>query len=210
MAHYTLIVEDHPLYREGLGDTLSSILTDTVVLKASSAEEGLLLTDHLLDVRLICLDIGLPKLNGIDAIAVFRSRFPRSVLIVVSGNEQADMQKLAIERGANAFIPKSSSPNEIAALVHHQMTGEWLAPGFDLANSAPDEGCRIRHLLTLRQSEVLQLIDMGMGNKEIALHLGVAEVTVKQHVTGLFRALGVNCRSKALQIARKSGLLSSA
>jgi DNA-binding NarL/FixJ family response regulator len=205
-----LIVEDHPLYREGLGDTLSSILTDTVVLKASSAEEGLLLTDHLQDVRLICLDLGLPKLNGVGAVSVFRSKFPRAVLIVVSGNEQADMQKLAIERGANAFIPKSASPNEIAALVHRSMTGEWLAPGFDLADIEPDEGGRIRPLLTLRQSEVLQLIDIGMCNKEIAKHLGVAEVTVKQHVSGLFRALGVNCRSKALMIARKSGLLSTA
>ena len=131
MAHYTLIIEDHPLYREGLGDTLASILTDTVVLKASSAEEGLMLTDHLQEVRLICLDLGLPNLQGIDAVSVVRAKFPKAVLIVVSGTEEAGLQKLAVERGADAFIPKSAPGHEIAAVVHRAMAGEWLVPRFD-------------------------------------------------------------------------------
>jgi two-component system nitrate/nitrite response regulator NarL len=209
MAHYTLIVEDHPLYREGLGDTLSVLLTDTVVLKASSAEEGLMLTDHLQDVRLICLDLGLPNLQGIDAVSIFRSKFPKAVLIVVSGADEQGLQKLAVERGADAFIPKSASAHEISAVVHRSMAGDWLAPRLDLAVAGADDG-RASPLLTTRQSEVLQLLDMGFSNKQIAKRLDVAEVTVKLHVSGIFRAFGVNCRSKALLIARKSGLLSSA
>jgi len=208
MAHYTLIVEDHPLYREGLGDALSSILTDTVVLMASSAEEGLLLTDHLQDVRLICVDLGLPNLPGIDAISVFRSKFPKAVLVVVSGEESADLQRLAMERGADAFIPKSASTHEIAAVVHRSMAGEWLAPRIGPADDRSVRGGRVSLALTARQSEVLQLLDMGLSNKQIAKHLDVAEVTVKMHVSGIFRAFGVNCRSKALLMARRAGLLS--
>jgi DNA-binding NarL/FixJ family response regulator len=210
MAHYTLIIEDHPLYREGLGDTLASILTDTVVLKASSAEEGLMLTDHLQEVRLICLDLGLPNLQGIDAVSVFRAKFPKAVLIVVSGTEEPGLQKLAVERGADAFIPKSAPGHEIAAVVHRAMAGEWLVPRFDLGGAKSDDGKRASPFLTGRQSEVLQLLHMGLSNKQIAKRLDLAEVTVKLHVSGIFRAFGVNCRSKALLIARRAGLLSAA
>jgi len=207
MTHYTLIVEDHPLYREGLGDTLSLVLTDTVVLKASSAEEGLLMTDHLQDVRLICIDLGLPKIQGLAAVSIFRTKFPRAVLIVVSGNEQTELQQLAIERGANTFIPKSASPNEIAQLVHKAMAGEWMLPNFEVTNNKPLKSNHIKPFLTIRQSEVLSLLAAGMSNKQIARQLDVAEVTVKLHVTGIFRAFGANCRSQALLVARKSGLL---
>jgi len=207
MTHYTLIVEDHPLYREGLGDTLSLVLTDTVVLKASSAEEGLLMTDHLQDVRLICIDLGLPKIQGIDAVSIFRTKFPRAVLIVVSGNEQTELQQLAIERGANTFIPKSASPNDIAQLVHKAMAGEWMLPNFEVTNSKPLNPNQVKPFLTIRQSEVLSLLAAGLSNKQIARQLDVAEVTVKLHVTGIFRAFGANCRSQALLVARKSGLL---
>ena len=123
MAHYTLIVEDHPLYRAGLGDTLSAILADTVVLKTSSAEEGLLLTDHLQDLRLICLDLGLPNLKGMEAVIAFRRKFSKAVLIVVSGDETVDVRRTAIDSGADAFIPKSASADEIVAVVHQAMAG---------------------------------------------------------------------------------------
>ncbi|MQR02641.1 response regulator [Glaciimonas soli] len=207
MTHYTLIVEDHPLYREGLSDTLSLILTDTVVLKASSAEEGLLMTDHLQDVRLICIDLGLPKIQGVDAVSIFRTKFPRAVLIVISGNEQTELHKLALKRGANTFIPKSASSDEIAALVHRAMAGEWLMPHVELAESKTMAPSHVKPFLTMRQNEVLQVMAMGMSNKQIARHMNLAEVTVKLHVTGIFRAFGANCRTQALQIARKSGLL---
>ena len=210
MAHYTVIVEDHPLYREGLGGALSAILTDTIVLTASSAEEGLLLTDHLQDVRLICLDLGLPNLQGIDAVSVFRSKFPKAALLVVSAEEEPRLQRLAVERGADAFIPKSASTHEIAAVVHRSMAGEWPAVGIDHTDDGATKGGRSSPILTTRQSEVLQLLNMGLSNKQIAKHLDVAEVTVKLHVSGIFRAFGVNCRSKAVLIARKSGLLSAA
>jgi two-component system nitrate/nitrite response regulator NarL len=207
MTHYTLIVEDHPLYREGLSDTLSMILTDTVVLKASSAEEGLLMTDHLQDLRLICIDLGLPKISGIDAVSIFRTKFPRAVLIVVSGNEQTELHQLALERGANTFIPKSAAPNEIAVLVHRAMAGEWLTPNAGLIEPRTLDSSHVKPFLTMRQNEVLNLLAVGMSNKQIARHLNLAEVTVKLHVTGIFRAFGANCRSQALLIARKSGLL---
>jgi len=207
MTHYTLIVEDHPLYREGLSDTLSLILTDTVVLKASSAEQGLLMTDHLQDVRLICIDLGLPKISGVDAVSIFRTKFPRAVLIVISGNEQTELHQLALARGANTFIPKSAAPNEIAVLVHRAMAGEWLMPNVALAEPRTRDASHVKPFLTMRQNEVLNLLAVGMSNKQIARHLNLAEVTVKLHVTGIFRAFGANCRSQALLIARKSGLL---
>jgi DNA-binding NarL/FixJ family response regulator len=127
-------------------------------------------------------------------------------LIVISGNELIALQKSALEKGANAFISKSATPHEIAATVHKAMTGQWLMPKFDLNVEQSEHA---KPFLTLRQSEVLQLLAMGLSNKRIAKQMDLAEVTVKLHVSGIFRAFGVNCRSKALMIARKSGLLSS-
>jgi len=210
MTHYTLIVDDHPLYREGLSDTLGMILTDTVVLKASSAEEGLLMTDHLQDVRLICIDLGLPKIQGVDAVSIFKTKFPRAVLVVVSGSEQPELQRLALERGATCFIPKSAMPNDIAAQVHRAMTGEWLAPSTEFNVSRSADAGQIKPILTVRQTEVLSLVASGMSNKQIARHMNLAEVTVKLHITGIFRAFGANCRSQALLVARRSGLLPEA
>lgn len=207
MANYALIVEDHPLYREGLGDTLSSILTDTVVLKAANAEQGLLITDHLHNVRLICLDLGLPKLNGFEAIATFRRKFSQAVIFVVSGADGENLQQQAEKCGANAFISKSVSSTEIISQVYQAMARQaWSLQQEPAANDAE---C-ISGQLTSRQAEVLRLLDMGLSNKQIAKQLDVAEVTVKLHVSSIFRVFGVNSRTKALLIARQAGLLPDA
>jgi two-component system nitrate/nitrite response regulator NarL len=207
MAHYSLIVEDHPLYRDGLSETLSLILSDTVVLKASSAEEGLMMTDHLRELRLICIDLGLPKIQGVDAVSIFRTKFPLAVLIVVSGNEQVEMHQLALQRGANAFIPKSATPREIAALVNRLISSELVSSDFVHDEGKLLDPTKVRPVLTMRQNEVLRLMATGMSNKQIARQLNLAEVTVKLHVTGIFRAFGANCRSQALTMARRAGLL---
>jgi len=207
MTHYALIVEDHPLYREGLSDMLGLIMAGTVVLKAATAEEGLLMTGHLAGVRLICIDLGLPKIQGVDALSIFRIKFPSAIIVVVSGNEQEELRHLAIERGANAFIPKSATPNEIISLVRSAMAGEMLAPGSELMTPQQELDHQVKPLLTLRQNEVLKLMADGHSNKQIARQLNLAEVTVKLHVTGIFRAFGANCRSQALNLARKAGLL---
>lgn len=208
MAHYALIVEDHPLYREGLGEALGLFLTDTVILKASSAEEGILLTDHLKGVRLICLDLGLPKLHDIEAVSVFRNKFPDSLIVIVSGNENASDRALA--GGADAFIPKSASTGEIARVLHQAISGRWYYSQLDSFVNGLNAEAIPPTRLTPRQMEVIELLEMGLSNKQIAKQLDLAEVTVKLHVSGIFRVLGVNCRSKALLIARKSGLLKSA
>lgn len=207
MTHYALVVEDHPLYRDGLADMLGMVLTDTVVLKASSAEEGLLMTGHLISVRLVCMDLGLPKIQGVDALSIFRMKFPHAVIVVISGNEQDTLRELAIERGATMFIPKSATPDEIVAMVSRAMTAELIMPAGENPESGVENSRQIKPLLTMRQNEVLKLMAVGCSNKQIARQLDVAEVTVKLHVTGIFRAFGANCRSQALNLARKAGLL---
>ena len=206
MTQYALIVEDHPLYRDGLSDMLDMILNDTVVLKASSAEEGLLMTSHLPAIRLICVDLGLPKIQGVDVMSIFRMKFPQAVIIVVSGSEQEHLRLLAIERGATMFIPKSAMPDQIVTMIRMAMANELVLPPTS-TTLLPTPGSSTRPMLTMRQNEVLQLIATGYSNKQIARELALAEVTVKLHVTGIFRAFGANCRSQALNLASKAGML---
>ncbi len=217
-----LIIDDHPLIREALRHVLKVLDADIQLIEAHNFAEGLVAADGHADLNLILLDLGLPDIGGADALERLRQRYPAVPTVVLSASEDPATVTRAIETGAMGFIPKTTSsqlllnalrlvlaggvylPTEV--LRQHQGTPE---PALRLAVEASDSGQMLSPRaigLTARQSDVLALMVHGKSNKLICRELGLAEGTVKIHVTAILRALNVSNRTQAVIAVGKLGL----
>jgi DNA-binding NarL/FixJ family response regulator len=203
-----LVVEDHPLYRDALMHVLRQIFDAERVHCASSAEEGLKLAGAATDLRLVLLDPGLPGIQGFEAIAAFRRALPEVAVLAISASDDRREAAAALRAGATAFISKAASTEVVAGLVRRVAAGERVEPVWISASGAEGSPEAAREGLTPRQKEILVLLCQGHPNKEIGLRLGLAEVTVKMHVSSVFRALGVANRTQAVLEARRRGIYS--
>jgi DNA-binding NarL/FixJ family response regulator len=198
-----LIVEDHPLYRNALSQLLAR---DFEVTTAASAEEALRMAAASPALRLILLDPGLPGMKGVEAISALRRQCPDAVLIAISASEDRREAMAAFRAGALAFISKAASNEVVSDVVRRACAGELREPAWVTPSGAAAMAEAPLPELTPRQLQILGLLCQGHPNKEIGLRLGLAEVTVKMHVSALFRALGVANRTQAVLAARGLGL----
>ena len=205
--HHILIVDDHPLYREGMVSALRAQMADVRVLGADSAEDGLELLVHNPEVELVLIDIRLPGMDGFAALSVYGARFPTVACLLVSGSDEPHYVKRAFDAGASGFIPKSLSVREVTAAIRCVLDGGVYVPQPSPAALAP-AGTRdsLTHL-TLRQLEVLRLLGEGYTNKEIARALDITERTAKAHVAAIFEALDADNRTQAVLTAQRLGYL---
>lgn len=194
-----LVVDDHPLYRGALATLARSLFGADAVHEAGAAEAGLAV---MTTPDLVLLDFRLPVLNGAEAVAAFRQRFPQAAIVVVSASEERREAQAAMRAGARAFVHKTESMEAIADVIRQVVGGATVAPRW-VAEGAPASGGTD---LTARQLEVLTMLCEGLSNKEIALRLGLALITVKMHVSAIFRSLGVVNRTQAALAARRLGL----
>jgi DNA-binding NarL/FixJ family response regulator len=209
-----LVVDDHPVLREGLATLLGQIEPDTTVLEAGDAEEALALVAHHADLDVVILDIVLPGLDGLRAIAEFGRVRPELPVIVLSSSEDGDTVRRALAQGALGFVPKSASRHTLISAIRLVASGEIYVPALVL-NGAPAARAAPVDLappsgppqLTERQVEVLKLMSEGRTNIAIALELGLSEKTVKGHITAIFRILNVLNRTQAAAAARACGLI---
>ena len=205
MPASALIIDDHPLYRDALTQLLGTMLGELNVKAASSAEEGLRLAAQLGDVRLVLLDFNLPGMSGTEAIDAVLARFPDADIVAVSASEDRLDATSALRAGAKLFISKAVDTDVMADAIRRTLAGDhrterqWITPAGAGVLDADDNSP-----LTPRQLEILSLLHLP--NKEIGLRLGVAEVTVKMHVSSVFRVLGVANRTQAMQAARRLSL----
>jgi DNA-binding NarL/FixJ family response regulator len=186
---------------------------------AEDCDRGLDLAGDGRDLDLVLLDLNLPGLSGIPALKLWRRRYPDVPVVVLSAATDQQTVLAAIEAGAAGFIPKSSS-NEVMvnALRLVLAGGKYLPP--EVLSHARDNVTRrapqgttlcVETLgLSARQAEVLKFIARGASNKVICRELGLAERTVKAHVTAVFRALKVTNRTEAAIEAAKLGLVDPA
>ncbi len=195
-----LIVDDHPLYREGLVSALRAHLPGVEVFGAGSAEEGLVALERHPDVDAVLIDLRLPGMDGFGALAAFAARFPTVSRVLVSGQEGADLARRAFDAGASGFIPKSMGIDEVAQAVRQVLDGGVFARG-------PGEPQAQPAALTLRQLEVLRLLGEGYTNKEIANALGITERTARAHVAAIFEVLRVENRTQAVLAGQRLGHL---
>lgn len=204
-----LVIDDHPLYRGALAALARSLFPDGSVAEAQTAEEGLRLAREDQPLRLILLDFRLPGAHGAEAVRRFRQLRPSVPLVVVSASEDRRERDAAMRAGATAFLSKGCSPEALAEALLRVLQGGSAPAALAHGATAP-LGNPEAAGLTPRQLEILALLSQGRSNKEIGDRLGLALVTVKTHVSAIFRALGVANRTQAVLAGRALGLLSAA
>jgi DNA-binding NarL/FixJ family response regulator len=209
-----LLIDDHALFREGLKFLLRSLDAALEVDEAGDCTKAL---EHAAarTYDLVLLDLKMPGVAGLDALAALRDAIPAAPLVVLSGEDNPGVVRAAIERGAMGFIPKSSTPEVlIQALRLVLARGVYLPPAVLDAARAPEPvalqhgtaGDIVLPGLTPRQMDVLRCVIQGKSNKVIARELDVSEGTVKAHLSSVLRALDARNRTEAVYAAAKLGL----
>lgn len=210
-----LIVDDHQLIREGLRPVLKQLAPapeTAEVLEAADFEAALGLAQDHPDLDLVLLDLNLPGITGLAALERLQQRFPAVPVVLVSGEDDPDLVRSALEHGALGFIPKSSSSAVILGAIRLVLAGGTYVPREIMAApraaaAAPAGRDGLQGLgLTPRQADVLRLLLAGKSNKLICRELDLAEGTVKNHLAAIFRALNVSTRMEAVVAAGKLGI----
>ena len=202
-----LVVDDHPVVRQGLVTSLEDEADFVVVGAASSAEEALPLVKQL-QPDIVLLDLELPGIGGVEAISRFIASDVGAIVLVFTAYDTDERVLGAIRAGAKGYLLKGATMVEIAAAVRTLAAG-GSAFGPRVAATLAAEVSRPRGTgpLTVREREVLRLVADGLLTKQIAKALGISERTVKFHTTSLLRKLGADNRAQAVALAAQRGLL---
>jgi len=200
-AHSFIIVDDHPLFRDALRESLSAAF-DCTIEEAGSLDE---LSTRLLPnpaVDLILLDLSMPGVQGLSGLLFLRAQFPETPVVVCSASEEPATIRKCIEFGASGFIAKSQPASAIHEAVAKVLGGEVCVPsGIDLdanRDKASAELSARLSTLTPQQVRVLMMLGEGLLNKQIAYRLSVSEATIKAHVSAILQKLGVDSRTQAV------------
>jgi DNA-binding NarL/FixJ family response regulator len=198
-----LIVDDHPLLREGVVSLVEKQPGMLIVAEASNGEEALqLFEQHIPDITL--MDLRLPGMDGIDAMTAILARFPNAKIIVLT-TFSGDAQILrALKGGARGYLLKDTLRTELLDAIRTVNAGSRRIPP-EIATQIAEHAGYTK--LTRREIEVLQLIAAGNSNKSLADKLSVSEETVKMHVKNILSKLGANDRTHAVTIAVKRGIM---
>lgn len=198
-----LIVDDHPIMRIGIAAIVEATPDMTTVAQTGSGEQFLELYEkHLPDITL--MDLRLPGISGVEAIRTVMSRHPDAKFVVLTTYEGDEDIHQALEAGARSYIIKGMPHDAlVSALRRVHAGGRFLPPPVSraLSSRVPNSD------LSAREREVLNLIVRGRSNKEIAVDLGIAESTVKCHVSEILMRLNVNDRTQAVVTALQRGLI---
>ncbi len=202
-----LVIEDHALVREGMLLALQMLAGEGEPIEVLGAEHADAATDLLAcndDFDLAVLDLMLPGTSGMAYLGVLRRRYPHIPVVVVSALDDAATALKAVRQGASGFISKASSTDTLLRALRQVLAGEiWLPPEYrDMRPRRQPKTVAARFGLTAAQVRVLELLTEGKTNREIADLLGVAEGTVKIHVSAIFKAMNVGNRSQALLVAQ--------
>lgn len=212
-----LLIDDHVLIRQATHGVLKKLRRDAVVLEATNSAEAMARLAENPDTGLILLDLTLPDRDGFDVLAELRERYPAAIIVVLSGHQDADKVRRALDLGARGYIPKSAKGDVMVNALRLIMSGGTYIPPEILSGglsappqaryAAPDNKLASPEAagLTERQIQVLALIMQGKNNKTICRTLDLAEPTVKNHVTAILRALDVKSRTEAVVAVIKLG-----
>ena len=196
-----LIVDDHPVLREGLVTIIESQSDLEVVAEAATGKEAVtLFEEHLPDITL--MDLGLPDVHGIDVIKALREKHPEAKIIVLT-TYLGDVQAVrALRAGASGYLLKATLRRDLLdsiRAVHAGLRHVQAEVTTELGQHAAEQS------LTEREVEVLKLIAKGCSNKIVADRLNISEDTVKGHVRNILFKLNANDRTHAVTIALHRG-----
>jgi DNA-binding NarL/FixJ family response regulator len=198
-----LTVDDHPLLREGIAAVIEGQADMTLVAEATNGLEAI---DKFRQCRpdVTLMDLRMPDMNGIEAIAAIRKEYPNARIIVLT-TYAGDVQALgALKAGASAYLLKSMLRKDLLETIRTVHAGRRHIPAeiaSEIAEHAADDA------LTAREIEVLRRVGAGNSNKQIAAQLQISEGTVKAHMKSILPKLDARDRTHAVMIAVKRGIL---
>lgn len=215
-----LIVDDHPLFRDGLQKALE-LEDDLTVIGYSQDGEEALVKARTLQPDVVLLDINLPTINGLQVARQLKSERPGVAVIMLTAYHDSQQVLHAMRAGASAYCVKDIMPNELIDIIRDVAEGQfvvgnermdqrglntWISQHVEAIAGGyaadPNE-----HFVPLspREMEILQFVTHGLSNKEIATRLGISQQTVKNHMTSILKKLNVQDRTQAAVTALKHG-----
>jgi DNA-binding NarL/FixJ family response regulator len=207
-----LLADDHQLVRAGFRSLLKEIPSTQVVAEASDGREAIeLVKKHRPDV--VLMDVAMPHLNGLEAVARIRKEFPDTKVMILSMHANEEYVVQALRAGASGYLIKDAAVGELGQAIRAVMKGEtYFSPQISkraIENylARIDGNHEPLEKLTPRQREVMQLIAEGNNTKEIAFFLKVSVKTVEAHRTQLMRRLRINDIPSLVRYAMRAGLV---
>jgi len=198
-----LTVDDHQLLREGIAAVLESQEDMAVVAEASNGREALeSFRRHRPDVTL--MDLRMPDMSGIEAIAAIRKEFPNARIVVLTTYTGDAQAAAALKAGASGYLLKNLVRKELIETIRTVHAGKRRVPpeiATGIAEHVADDS------LTVREIEVLKRVAAGQSNKLIAAELDISEGTVKTHMKSILPKLDASDRTHAVMIALRRGIL---
>ncbi|MCA9917239.1 MAG: response regulator transcription factor [Anaerolineales bacterium] len=215
-----LIVDDHPVFRQGLRDVLETDPRMKVIGEAADGEVAIELA-YEINPEVILMDINLPTINGLQVTRKIKTQLPDVKVIMITGYDDAEQVFHAIRSGASAYCPKDITPEALINIIHTVREGNYYVEektmSYDELMSWVEQ--RIGRFsgplisdsedlfvpLSPREMEILEHVTRGLSNKEIAYKLGISHQTVKNHMTAILRKLRVDDRTQAAVYALRHG-----
>jgi NarL family two-component system response regulator LiaR len=209
-----LLVDDHPVFREGVRQCLETRKDLRVVAAVGGGEEMWKAIRTHGKPHIVLMDVEMPGEGGIELTKALHEKHPDVRIVMLTAFSDSERVFAALKAGAVGYLLKNVSPDDIRATVERAAAGEPMLSG-EIAGRVLREFERERQeeryreqldALTAREEEILKLLATGESNREIGRRLFISEQTVKNHVASIFRKLQVNDRTKAALLAMKLGL----
>lgn len=195
---HILLVDDHPLVRDGLRARLEAVPYLKVVAEAGGADEALQQAAQC-EVDLVLMDINMRGTSGIEATALFRQRFPKIAVLILSMHDKLEYVSQAMQAGARGYVLKDAPGKDIVLAIDTVMAGGIYysaALAKQLARPLVQD-----NQLTVREQEVLQQLANGQSNKQIAKTLDLSVRTVETHRLNIKRKLGIEGQAELIKYA---------
>jgi two-component system, NarL family, nitrate/nitrite response regulator NarL len=204
-----LVVDDHPLFRQGVVLALNASAEFTVVGEAGSGEEALALARELLP-DIVLLDISMPGWSGLVTAEKIATACPATAIVLLTASEDQDMLLGAFKAGARAYVLKGVSAQKLLDVLRSALLGEvYVSPPLAsemLASLTRSRAPDPLQELTERERDILGLIGIGMTNREIGQRVFLSEKTIKRYVTNILQKLQVRSRVEAALVASQREL----
>jgi DNA-binding NarL/FixJ family response regulator len=211
-----LIADDQAVFRRGLDAVLGAEEGIQVVSEAADGEAAVARAAEVAP-DVVLMDIRMPRLNGIEATRRIRELLPSTRILMLTVSDEEDDLYEAIRAGANGYLLKDISAEEVADAIHAVVRGHSLiSPSMaskllsefrSLADKAAEKDQLPAPILTPRELEVLKLVARGMSNREVAQQLYISENTVKNHMRNILEKLHLHSRMEAVMYAIRMRLL---
>jgi NarL family two-component system response regulator YdfI len=206
-----LIADDHFIIREGLRLILETVEDIELVGEAADGAEVVRLADEL-QPAVVLMDLRMPGMDGLSALERLRVEQPHIAVVILTTYNEDDLLRRGLQAGARGFLLKDTSRELLLDTIRAAARGETLLKPELVARLLADRDASVSVAvpeLTGREGEVLAAAARGERSKEIAIHLGISERTVKAHLANIYNKLGVDSRAAAIAVAAQRGLFAA-